>query len=101
MQIYAVTVQISEVKMPQISRKNPGEHPAEGHIEIYSLRLLGMRARGCRWGLWSFQTNTMQNLDKYIEQLRQDRDTGNECKGILLVTLVLTDLSLQHYQLLY
>ena len=65
-QIYAVTVQISEVKMPQISRKNPGEHPAEGHIEIYGLRLLGMRARGCRWGLWSFQTNTMQNLDKYI-----------------------------------
>ena len=65
---WGVSVQISEVKIRQISCKNPGEHPAEGHIEIYGPRLLGMRARGCRWGLWSFQTNTINNFEEYVEK---------------------------------
>ena len=43
---WGVTVQISEVKIRQISCKNPGEHPAEGHIEIYGPEVAGNEGEG-------------------------------------------------------
>ena len=34
------------MKIAQISRKNPGEHPAEGHIEIYGPEVAGNEGEG-------------------------------------------------------
>ena len=82
-QIYAVTVQISEVKMPQKSR---GSSCRGTYWDLWA-EVAGNEGTGMPMGILEFSDKYNAKFRQiYCEQFRQDRDTGNECEGFLAVT---------------